>query len=107
MDSIHHKYQSTNTEERDDRSSTEVEESLMGDEQKWHDEALRRPTRISKFDRIFAVLRSLSGVVNTILLLGILAILLRNQFKQEPDKPLNTWQFGGDMTGVGPECELT
>jgi hypothetical protein len=102
MDAIHHKYQS---DDRDDRSSTEVEESLMGDEHKWRDVDLGRPTRKTRMSRFTAILRSMSGVVNTLLLLGIFGLLLRNQFREESKKPLNTWQIGGDMTDVAPECE--
>lgn len=102
MDTNHHKYQA---DDRDDRSSTEVEESLMGEEHKWQDADIGQPTRKTRTSKCIALLRSISGVVNTLLLLGIFGLLLRIQFKEDPKKPLNTWQIGGDMTDVAPECE--
>ena len=98
-----HKYATTHSDDRDDGSSTEVE-SLM-EEQKWHDEALRRPTRRNWPRTILSAFRS---SINTLLLVTILGLFLHEHyFNPEHDKHEHEkWQFGGDMTGVAPKCEL-
>lgn len=99
-----HKYENVMlTDDADDqRSSTEVDESLMGDEKQWHtgDRDLR--TRRSQRSKWLSVLKSSRWAIDTLLLLVILGLLVRDQLRQ-PE--VNKWQFGGDLTGVGPRCK--
>ncbi|KAH6693188.1 hypothetical protein EV126DRAFT_429404 [Verticillium dahliae] len=87
----------------DDRSSTEVEESLIGDEKPCRNcyaaKALERTRPERQGGRWRQRLGALSGVVNTLLLLANLGLLVR-QMTREPR--VNMWDFGGDLTGVGP-----
>ncbi|KAI1330606.1 hypothetical protein F5Y16DRAFT_362247 [Xylariaceae sp. FL0255] len=85
------------------RSSTEVE-SLMGEGKIWHDVELNAGLRRSKDDGLLAKLKSYRWIIDTSLLLIILALLARDQMRkpavlQDP----NIWQFGQDFTGVGPK----
>ncbi|KAI0397187.1 hypothetical protein F5Y17DRAFT_455341 [Xylariaceae sp. FL0594] len=95
----------------DTRSSTEVG-SLMGDEKHWHDPGLsgggdgatRRGARRRGGAHILARIKSSRWIIDTSLLLVILALLVRDQWRgpailQDP----NIWQFGQDFTGVGPK----
>ncbi|KAI0911746.1 hypothetical protein F4823DRAFT_584702 [Ustulina deusta] len=59
----------------DSRSSTEVE-SLMGDKKQWHNVELNSPIRRTKRNKFLATLRSPRWVINTALLLVILALLV-------------------------------
>ncbi|KAK6220072.1 hypothetical protein QIS74_05574 [Colletotrichum tabaci] len=90
--------------DHDDRSSTEVEESLIGAEDKACRSCLaqeyHRPTvaaRTRRKNRCLAMLSSSRWFVDTILLFVILGLLVRQQ-TQTP--PVNTLDFGGDLTGV-------
>ncbi len=100
-----HKYENVAVGEDHDgsRSSTEVE-SLLGDEKSWHAEQLglrRKPTRTSK---VVSTFRTWRWVIDTVLLLGILGLLVRDQFKKQPYTP---WEIGGDFTGVrSKHCEF-
>lgn len=92
------------------RSSTEVEESLMGDEKQWHDIELSRPTtRRTKCGRVVAAFRSSRWMIDTALLLIILGLLVKDQWRKPEtgEKDTNPWQFGQDLTGVGPRCKAT
>lgn len=96
-------------DDRDDsRSSTEVEDSLMGDEKQWHDVELNRPTKRTRRNRFFTAIKSARWFIDTILLLIILGLLVRDQWRkpEAEDKDVNPWQFGQDMTGVGPRCKF-
>ncbi|KAK3358767.1 hypothetical protein B0T25DRAFT_446382 [Lasiosphaeria hispida] len=77
-------------------SSTEVDESLMGDEKQWHHSPVRR-SRSSRWASLFSSWR---WVVDTSLLVVILYLLLRDQSRQQPASQL--WEVGGDFTGVAP-----
>lgn len=81
----------------DSRSSTEVE-SLIGDEKSWHAHQHERE-RKSKRSQLYSILRSSRWMLDTTLLLIIVALLVRNEMK-EPMQ--DQWQLLGDMTGVGP-----
>ncbi|OTB13403.1 hypothetical protein K445DRAFT_319950 [Daldinia sp. EC12] len=89
----------------DSRSSTEVDDSLMGNEKEWHDVELGTPTtragRIRKFVTDF---KSARWFIDTGLLLIILVLLVRDQRRRPvaEEKEVNPWQFGQDLTGVGP-----
>lgn len=86
------------------RSSTEVDESLMGDEKPWHKQQPHQPlARRSIRSKIISALWSLRWVVDTLLLLAILGLLVRDQLRK-PE--VNQWDFGGDFTGVGPRCRI-
>lgn len=106
MDMSDAKYANIKFEDHDDRSSTEVEESLLGTDDKacrrcmakdYHDQPARRK------NRCLAMLNSSRWFVDTILLVVILGLLVREQM-QKP--PVNTWDFGGDLTGVSGHCEF-
>jgi hypothetical protein len=99
-----HKYESMALDDRDDRSSTEVE-SLMEVEKQWQDEDMRMPMRRSRASRICGVLNSFRWLIDTTLLLIILGLVVRSEFKKGPVNPTD-YDFGGDITGVGPKCEL-
>ncbi|KAK2048599.1 hypothetical protein LZ31DRAFT_46999 [Colletotrichum somersetense] len=85
--------------ERDDRSSTEVEESLIGDEKGYrnclHNEYQDPATR--RTNRWLAVLKSSRYFVDTILLLVILGLLVRQQSQTPSTSALSV---GDDLTGV-------
>ncbi|KAM7196215.1 protein of unknown function (DUF3328) domain containing protein [Rhypophila sp. PSN 637] len=82
------------------RSSTEVDESLMGDEKPWHKQHPHQQSGSrSMRSRIIPVLWSARWFVDTLLLLAILGLLVRDQMRK-PE--VNQWDFGGDFTGVGP-----
>ncbi|KAF2965205.1 hypothetical protein GQX73_g8345 [Xylaria multiplex] len=89
-------------DQSDSRSSTEVE-SLMGDKQ-WHDIELNVPVRHTTRNTFLKTLKSSRWIIDTLLLLIIVALLVRDQWRapavlQDP----NIWQFGQDFTGVGPK----
>lgn len=91
------KYDNVPLEDHDEAGShTEVEESLLGDEKKWNDNDFQRPQRQSTQSRIISALRS---GVNTLLLLAILGLVLRQQLQTTAK---NLWDFGGDFTGFAP-----
>lgn len=99
-----HTYESLDELDKYDeaRSSTEVDESLMGDEKPWHkQQPHQQPARRSKRKRIISALWSTRWAADTLLLLAIFGLLLRDQLRK-PD--VNQWDFGGDFTGVGPRC---
>ncbi|KAI1374732.1 hypothetical protein F4677DRAFT_153783 [Hypoxylon crocopeplum] len=90
----------------DSRSSTEVEDSLMGDDKQWHDVELNKPTtKKTRWGRFIEAVKSARWTVDTALLLIILALLIRDQWRKPipgPKQEVNPWQFGQDLTGVGP-----
>lgn len=80
-------------------SETDVEE---GHEKQWHsDENSAR--RRGKTQRPWATLRAHKGLIDTSLLLVILA-LLSLLLLRRPQQPGGR-QIGGDYTGAGPECQ--
>lgn len=91
-------------EEHDDRSSTEVEDSLLGeDERQWTLEQLHRSNkRPSRMSRVCTTFNSYRWMVDWTLLLLILGFVVRGQFKEPA---VNPYDFGGDITGVGPRCK--
>jgi len=110
MESQNPKYDSLQADDRSDsRSSTEIG-SLISDnenEKQWHDVELNGPMRRRSTRRkgILAKIKSSRWIIDTSLLLIILALLARDQWRepavlQDP----NIWQFGQDFTGVGPKC---
>jgi hypothetical protein len=96
-----HKYEDLRHEDHDhDESSTEVE-SLTGEDKRWHAE--QHPRIRSKRSGVARFMSSCRWVVDTILLVIILGLLVRQQMKEAP---VNTWEFLGDLTGVAPRCKL-
>lgn len=85
-------------------SSTEVEESLMGDEKQWHSSnmAARRRSRRSKFISAFKTVKFFIDTFLLLVVIGLL-LLLREQ-RNEMTEPGASWQVGGDYTGAGPSC---
>ncbi|KAI1492442.1 hypothetical protein F5X96DRAFT_667795 [Biscogniauxia mediterranea] len=108
MDSKRLKYEGIRGDDHDgSRSSTEVEESLMGDEKQWHDVELSSPPRQQRRNRFIAAITSSRWIIDTSLLLIILALLVRDQWrKPAAEDAANPWQFGQDMTGVGPRLPM-
>lgn len=87
--------------DRDDRSSTEVEESLIGGGDEKYARDFQRPPA-KRRNGCLSLLNSSRWFVDTILLLVILGLLVRDRM----DKPSrNPWDFGGDLTGVSGHCE--
>lgn len=100
-----HKYENVRVSASDEhdhldhssRSSTEVE-SLMGEEKSWKTQQMERK---SKRTTLCTILKQSKWILNTTLLLIIVALLVRNELREpQPDQ----WQLLGDMTGVGPRC---
>lgn len=96
-----HKYENVqltgDDHDHSSRSSTEVE-SLMGEEKSWQ---AQQQERKSKRKTLGYILNSSKWMLNTTLLLIVIALLVRNEMKEPP---LDQWQLLGDMTGVGPRC---
>lgn len=87
-------------------SSTEVEDSLMGDEEKqqWrrtasslgHDVRRKRDAVRSK--------RWLLGTILQVIIIALLTLILYRQ-QQNSRPPSETPQVGGDFKGKGPTCQ--
>lgn len=99
-----HKYEDVGVEERAsldrDDSSTEVDESLLGDEKPWNRDDLHTRTRRRTF---WSRLGRWRWVVDTTLLLVILGFVARDQLRPTQQY---TMDYGGDFTGVGPRSEF-
>ncbi|KAH7368857.1 hypothetical protein B0T11DRAFT_67868 [Plectosphaerella cucumerina] len=98
------KYETVQFDDHDDRSSTEVEESLIGDQDKRCRHCFaRQELERNKAEREKRRRRErwsfISGFVNTVLLLANVGLLV-NELTRQPR--VNTWDFGGDLTGVSP-----
>ena len=99
-------------EDRDDgRSSTEVDESVLGDEKHWRGDRHHHPDcrhhsheAESTTRKYMTRFRRYRWIVDTLLLcVNIsLSLLLVRDFWRE--KSVSTIQVGGDVTGLGPEC---
>jgi hypothetical protein len=83
-------------------SSTEVDESLMGDEKQWYSPELETGKR-SKTNTFTIAFRSYRWLIDTFFLLVIieLSLLLRHQWKKSPS---SSWQVGGDFAGASLKC---
>ena len=102
MEPQRHKYENIQlTSDDHDESSTEVDESLMGDEKQWDGEHMQSLSKRQRRSRLLSALSSCRWIVDTLLLLVILGLLVREQLRK---RPVNPWDFTGDMTGVGPRC---
>jgi len=102
---IQPRYENLQLDDHDDSSITEVEESLMGDEKQMHrDEFRERCSKKSKRRTCLTILNQARWFLDTILLLVIVGLLLRDQ-SQKADLSSSEHEVGGDMTGVGPHCK--
>lgn len=97
------KYENVHMDDHDDSSITEVDESLMGDEKHMNDE-LRYGRK--KRTTCLSILKEARWYLDTILLLVIVGLLWRGQQQQSIPKT-SEHEVGGDMTGVGPHCEMS
>ena len=97
------KYENVQRDDRDDSSITEVE-SLIGDEKQMAAEEFRYMKK-SKRVTCLSILMKARSFLDTILLLVIVGLLLRDQSQKATPKT-SEHEVGGDMTGVGPHCEL-
>ena len=86
-------------DDRDDRSSTEVE-SLM-EEKQWP--GLSTTGRQTRTQRTCAVFNQWRWLIDTTLLVAILVFVIR---LQSPAGAVQSkYQLNGDITGVGPKCK--
>lgn len=94
------KYETVQLDDHDEAGShTEVEDSLMGDEKKWRDQDDFHTAPRRRRNKVLSVLKTGQSYLNTVLLLGILAVLVRQQLRiPSPER----WEIGGDFTGVAP-----
>lgn len=107
MGSKQHKYKNMPVDDSDDnRSSTEVESLMEETKAQWHDVDLdhMQPSRRSRVSRVCGTLNAWRWLIDTTLLVIILGFVVRSYFKEEVVKP---YDFGGDITGVGPKCKLS
>lgn len=97
-------------EDKDDpRSSTEVDESVMGDEKHWrqhechhhsHDKESTARKYMTRFRRYRWIVDTLLLCVN----ISLSLLLVRDFWKE---KSVSTIQVGGDVTGLGPDCRFS
>jgi hypothetical protein len=99
------KYQNVQQlDDHDDASSTEVEESLIGDQKQMElEEFEQRYTQKPKRALCLSILKGSRWCVEIVLLLVIVGLLLRDQSQKAIPKT-SEHEVGGDMTGVGPHC---
>ena len=98
------KYDNVQIDEHDDSSITEVEESLMGDEkQMLVEEFPQSYTRKPRKTTCLSILKEARWFLDTILLLVIVGLLLRDRLPTVTPSS-SEHEVGGDVTGVGPHC---
>lgn len=99
------KYENVRVDDHDDSSSTEVEESLIGDEKlRYLEEFGQRDSRKSKKVTCLSILKEARWFLDTVLLVVIVFLLLRDQSQKTIPKSSEN-EVGGDFTGVGPHCK--
>ena len=96
------KYENLRLGDHDDSSTTEVEDTLMDDEK---DTQNLRRTRCRTITCL-SVLKEAHWFVDTILLLAIFGLLLRDK-SQSCIPKTSEKEVGGDFTGVGPHCKYS
>jgi hypothetical protein len=97
-------YENVPFDEHEGSSTTEVEESLLGDEKLMRGEEFRqRHATKSKGAACLAILSQARWLLDTVLLLVILWLLVRDQSQKAISKTSEN-EVGGDFTGVGPHC---
>lgn len=94
--SLKHKYHdlALNNEDQD-RSSSEADESLIGDKSEWQS-AQRQTWRSRAWSRV----TSNWWIIDTCLLLVILTLLVEPRLQ----RTRNEFEFAGDLTGFAPRC---
>jgi hypothetical protein len=98
------KYENIPIEDHEDSSTTEVEESLMGDEkQMYGDEFRQRYATKPKRVTCLSIINQARWFLDTVLLLVIIGLLARDQSQKAIPKTSEN-EVGGDFTGVGPHC---
>ena len=98
------KYENVQLDDQDDSSITDVEESLMGHEKQMDvEEFQQRYTTKSKRIVCLSIIKEARWFLDTILLLVIVGLLLRDQLEKANLKT-SEHEVGGDFTGVGPHC---
>jgi hypothetical protein len=98
------KYENVRFDDHEDSSTTEVEESLMGDEKQMYGEEFReRYATKSKRVACLSILNQARWFLDTVLLLVIMGLLVRDQWQKAIPKTSEN-EVGGDFTGVGPHC---
>ena len=102
--SSHLTYENVQLDDHDDSSITEVEESLMGDEKLMQVEEFGQRYRTkSKRIACLSILNEARWLLDTVLLLVVIGLLLRDQ-SQKANPKTSEHEVGGDLTGVGPHC---
>ncbi|KAH8756159.1 hypothetical protein BGZ57DRAFT_962703 [Hyaloscypha finlandica] len=96
------KYENIPIDDQEDSSTTEVEESLMGDEKQMYGEEFRqryatKPKRVT----CLSIINQARWFLDTVLLLVIIGLLARDQSQKAIPKTSEN-EVGGDFTGVGP-----
>jgi hypothetical protein len=98
------KYENLTFDDHEGSSTTEVEESLLGDEKLMHGEEFRRRHATkSKRAAFLSILSQTRWLLDTVLLLVIVWLLVRDQSQKAIPKTSEN-EVGGDFTGVGPHC---
>lgn len=101
------KYQKAETDEHDDSSTTEFEDSVLGDEKELNDREFGRSYRPrSRSATCLSILKEARWFIDTILLLVIIGLLLLNQSRGSITKNSER-EVGGDFTGVGRHSMYT
>ncbi|KAI9052933.1 hypothetical protein LZ554_003205 [Drepanopeziza brunnea f. sp. 'monogermtubi'] len=95
------KYENVRLSDNDDSSITDVDDSVMGDDKHMHGEQYRPRYKKSKAVSCLSILKEGKWFLDTILLLVIVGLLLRNQTEAAVPKSSER-DVGGDFTGVGP-----
>lgn len=98
------KYENVQLDDHDEAgSTTDVEDSsLMGDEKKWQDQGFEGRPKRAKRSRLLSILQTGRWCLDTVLLLAILGLLVRQQLSTPQTVRL---EVGSDFTGVAPKCK--
>ncbi|PMD57178.1 uncharacterized protein K444DRAFT_632315 [Hyaloscypha bicolor E] len=96
------KYKNVPIDDHEDSSTTEVEESLMGDEKQMYGEEFRQKYATkSKRVTCLSIINQARWFLDAVLLLVIVGLLARDQSQKAIPKTSEN-EVGGDFTGVGP-----
>ena len=86
-------------------SSTEVDDSLAGDDKDWHRRDVETARRPSRRRALLARFRRHKWLLDTGLLLAITGLLLVLVWDRRTARAAS-WQVGGDFTGASPASAL-
>jgi hypothetical protein len=95
------RYANVDQEDRDDRSSTEVESLMEMDKQWGLEDQAQGSVRRSRASRVCAAFNAWRWLIDTTLLVAILVVLLR---MQRSSAATDEVELSGDMTGFSPRC---